>query len=96
VKPHTRELNHTSAIVTLLELCVYLVLGCVLPFAARISLLGEVNQIVTQLIIRGDVVLQDAGFGSCDLKPDRCVASLPNRLLPPPDERLGPYFHQYR
>jgi hypothetical protein len=53
----------------------YLVLACVLRFAAGISLRGEVNRIVTWLITREDVVLRLQGSGLYDLKPDRCVAS---------------------
>jgi hypothetical protein len=41
----------------------YLVLACVLRFATGISLRGEVNRIVTRLIIRGDVVLRLQGLG---------------------------------
>ena len=74
-------LNHSSAIVTSIELRFYLVLACVLRFVAGISLLGEVNRIVTWLITRGDVVLRLQGLGLCDLKPDRCVAIRTNRCL---------------
>jgi hypothetical protein len=50
-------------------------------FAAEITLLGEVNRIVTRLITRGDVVLRLQGLGLCDLKPDQCVALRTNRCL---------------
>jgi hypothetical protein len=43
-------------------------------FAVGISLLSEVNWIVTWLITRGDVVLRLQDLGLCDLKQDRCVA----------------------
>jgi hypothetical protein len=52
----------------------YLILACILQFIAGISLLGEVNQIVTRLITREDVVLKLQGLGLCDLKLDWCVA----------------------
>jgi hypothetical protein len=43
----------------------YLVLACVLRFAVGISLLGEVNRLVTRLITRGDVVLRLQSSGLC-------------------------------
>jgi hypothetical protein len=46
---------------------------------AGISLLGEVNQVVTRLITRGVVVLRLQGFGSLDLKPDQCFTLCPRR-----------------
>jgi hypothetical protein len=67
----------------------YLVLTCVLRFAAGISLHGKVNRIVTQLITRGDVVLRLQGSGLCDLKPDRCVASDQIDSYLEPDGRSG-------
>ena len=69
--------------------CFYLVLACVLPFTARISLISKVNRIVTRLITRGDVVLKLQGSGLCDMKPDRCVALQPNHCLPRPNRRSG-------
>jgi hypothetical protein len=79
VKPQLRLLNHSFAIVTSIELCFYLVLACVLRFTAGISLLDEVNQIVTWLLTRGDVVLRLQGLGLCDMKPYWCVPLRPNR-----------------
>jgi hypothetical protein len=74
VKPHIRDLNHISIIVTILELCVILFLLVFFDSQLGISLLGEVNWIVKRLITRGDLVLRLQGWGLCDLKPDRCVA----------------------
>jgi hypothetical protein len=67
----------------------YLVLACVLRFAVGISLRGEVNRIVTQLITRGDMVLRLQGSGLCDLKPDRCVAFDQIDSYLEPDGRSG-------
>jgi hypothetical protein len=67
----------------------YLVLACVLQFAAGISLHSEVNRIVTWLITKGDVVLRLQGSGLCDLKPDRCVASDQIDSYLKPDGRSG-------
>jgi hypothetical protein len=70
----------------------YLILACVLRFAAGISLRGEVNRIVTRLITRGDVVLRLQGSALYDLKPDRYVASDQIDSYLEPDERSGITF----
>jgi hypothetical protein len=49
---------------------------------AGISLLGEVNRIVTRLITSEVVVLMLQGFVSLDLKPDRCVIPAQNKSYP--------------
>jgi hypothetical protein len=67
----------------------YLVLAYVLRFTAGISLCGEVNQIVTWLITKGDVVLRLQGLGLCDLKPDRCVTFDQIDSYLEPDGRSG-------
>jgi hypothetical protein len=67
----------------------YIVLACVIRFTAGISLRGKVNQIVTRLITRGNVVLRLQGSGLCDLEPDRCVASDQIDSYLEPDGRSG-------
>jgi hypothetical protein len=47
---------------------------------------------VTRLITREDVVLRLQGFGLCDLKPDRCVASDQIDSYLEPDGRSGITF----
>jgi hypothetical protein len=73
VKPHIRYLHYTSIVVTTIELCTFKFLLVFYESHARISLLNEVNWIVTRLISNGTVVLRLQGMGLCDLKPDRCV-----------------------
>ena len=70
MRPQLREINYSSTI----WLCSFLFLLVFFVAQVGISLLGEVNRIVTRLITRGDVVLRLQGLGLCDLKPDRCVA----------------------
>jgi hypothetical protein len=70
----------------------YLVLACILRFAAGINLRGEVNRIVTRLLTKGDVVLRLQGSGLCDLKPDRCVAPDQIDSYLEPDGRSGITF----
>ena len=65
----TREFNHTSAI----WLRSFSFLLMFFESQARISLRGEVNQVVTRLITRGVVVLRLQGSDLCGLKPDWCV-----------------------
>jgi hypothetical protein len=55
---------------------------------AAISLLGEVNWIVTRLITRGGAKI--VRLKSADLKPDRCIALHQNESYPSPDGRSGP------
>jgi hypothetical protein len=66
----TREFNHTSVI----WLRSFSFLLVFFDSQARISLRGEVNRVVTRLIIRGVVVLRLQGSDLCGLKQDRCVA----------------------
>jgi hypothetical protein len=68
-------LNHSSAVVTLiLVLCSFEFLLVFFVSQAGISLLGEVNRIVTTVDNQRSCGAKIAGFEFADLKPDRCVA----------------------
>jgi hypothetical protein len=67
VKPHFRDLNHTPAFVTFVELCTFKFLLVFFVSPAGISLLSEVNWIsdtVDNQRRRGGKI---AGLGSFDL-----------------------------
>jgi hypothetical protein len=68
-----------STVVTSIELCTFKFLLVFFDSHAGISLPGVVNQIVTRLITREEVVLRLKGSGLCIPKLDQCVAYPTNR-----------------
>jgi hypothetical protein len=59
---------------------------------AGISLLGEVNRIVTMVDNQRSCGAKIAGFEFADLKPDRCVALRPKRVILHLTEDRAPPF----
>ena len=76
MKPHFHHLNHTSAIVTFIELRTFNFLLVFFVSYVRISLLDEVNRISDTVDNQRRRGAKVAGLKSFDQKLDRCVNNL--------------------
>ena len=74
MRPHFDNLiNHTSTVIPYFKLRIFEFLLVFFISQAGIILLGEVNRIGDTVDNQRSCGAKVAGFGSFDLKPDRCV-----------------------